>query len=113
MRRLKVVFRPEALADLAEIFRYVLWMSGSQATAQGFVKRIQERCHRIGNVPYGGVGRDDLEPRLRTVPFERRAVIAYRIASDAVETTNVFYGGRDFEALYRGREPDEGDASGE
>jgi toxin ParE1/3/4 len=37
---------------------------------------------------------------LRTVPFERKAVIAYRV-TNAVEITNVFYGGRDYEALYR------------
>ncbi len=37
------------------------------------------------------------------MPFERRAVIAYRVIDDIVEVTNVFYGGRDYEALYRGR----------
>jgi toxin ParE1/3/4 len=37
---------------------------------------------------------------LRTVPFERKAVIAYRVTK-AVEITNIFYGGRDYEALYR------------
>jgi toxin ParE1/3/4 len=44
-----------------------------------------------------------LEPGLRTIPFERRAVIAYRV-TNAVEITNIFYGGRDYEALYRSRE---------
>src|SRR5262249_16705482 len=105
MRRLRVIFRPEALADLESIFHIVLQMSASQTTAEGFVRRIQERWRRIGNVPYGGIARDDLQTGLRTVPFERRAVIAYRVSSKAVEITNVFYGGRDYEAIYRGREP--------
>jgi len=35
------------------------------------------------------------------MPFERKAVIAYRITNDAVEVTNVHYGGRDNEALLR------------
>lgn len=36
---------------------------------------------------------------------ERSAVIAYRV-HQVVEVTNVFYGGRDYEALYRGTEDD-------
>lgn len=65
--------------------------------------RIIERCRRIGIAPFGGRPRDDLAAGLRTVPCERRAVIAYRVIDDIVEVTNVFYGGRDYEALYRGR----------
>lgn len=38
---------------------------------------------------------------LRTVPFERSALIAYIIRNDRVVITNVFYGGRDYEALLR------------
>jgi toxin ParE1/3/4 len=67
------------------------------------VTRIIERCQRIGIVPHGGRSRDDLAAGLRTVPFERRAVIDYRVTDEIVEITNVFYGGRDYEALYRGR----------
>jgi toxin ParE1/3/4 len=44
--------------------------------------------------------RDDLAPGLRTVPFERSAVIAYIVEGGAVQITNIFYGGRDYEALY-------------
>jgi toxin ParE1/3/4 len=49
----------------------------------------------------GGVARDDLQPGLRTIPFEHSAVIAYVVGDDQVSVTNVFYGGRDYEALYR------------
>lgn len=44
--------------------------------------------------------RDDLAPGLRIVPFEHSAVIAYHVA-DAVEIVNTFYGGRNYEALFR------------
>jgi len=100
MRQLKVLYRPEAVADLDEIFGVTLRVSSNQITAERFVRRILARCHKIGNVPYCGRPRDDLEPGLRTVPFERKAVIAYRV-TNVVEITNVFYGGRDYEALYR------------
>ena len=52
-----------------------------------------------------GRPRDDLEPGLRTIPFERSAVIAYKVEDDRVRIGNVFYGGRNFEALYRGGVP--------
>ncbi len=102
MRRLRVELQPEALADLADIFRTVLRVSQNLSTAKSFVRRIMDRCERIGDAPRGGRPRDDLEPGLRTVPFERSAVITYRVEKDRVLITNVFYGGRDFEALYRG-----------
>jgi toxin ParE1/3/4 len=35
------------------------------------------------------------------VPFERTAVITYIVTDTRVEITNIFYGGRDYEALYR------------
>lgn len=101
MRQLKVRYRPEAIDDLEDIFRYILSISASQGTAQNVVDRLRARCRRIGLVPLGGRARDDLEAGLRTVPFEHTAVIAYTVEDDCVRVTNIFYGGRDYEALYR------------
>lgn len=101
MRRVKVTYRPEAIADLQEIYRRIADASQSDAVASGFVQRIMARCRNIGDVPHGGRPRDDLQPGLRTVPFERTATIAYHIVA-TVEVTNVFYDAREFEALYRG-----------
>jgi toxin ParE1/3/4 len=109
MRRLKVVLREEAVADLADIYNHIARVGGSHVTAIGFVRRIKARCQRIGNVPMGGIARDDLQPGLRTVPFEHSAVIAYVVENDQVSVTNVFYGGRDYDALYRGTERSKAD----
>ena len=60
----------------------------------------------------GGTARDDLRPGLRIFPFEHSAVIAYLVEGGQVCIANVFYGGRDYEALYRGidaAEPDHDD----
>ena len=83
------------------IFSLVLELSGSPSIARGFVRRIRARCDRIGDVPLGGRPRNDLERGVRTVPFERSAVIAYKVEDECVRITNVFYGGQDYEALYR------------
>jgi len=100
MRRAKVTLRPEALADLKAIYRSIALASQSHAVASGFIGRILGRCRRIGDVPHGGRPRNDLQPGLRTVPFERSAVIVYRVGK-TVDIVNVFYGGRDYEAAYR------------
>ncbi|ATQ66851.1 type II toxin-antitoxin system RelE/ParE family toxin [Methylosinus trichosporium OB3b] len=101
MRRLEVRFRPAALEDLQDIYLFVFRASANTRIARGFVDRIVERRRRIGDAPFGGPARDDLAPGLRIVPFERSAVIAYRVEDDCVRIIDVFYGGRDFEAFFR------------
>jgi toxin ParE1/3/4 len=107
MRRLPVVLREGAVSDLTEIYRYITDQSGYPEQAWRFVQRIRTRCERIGDVPHGGRPRDGLAPGLRTVPFERSAVIAYMVEDHQVRVTNVFYGGRDYEALYGNADSEE------
>ncbi|NEJ24910.1 type II toxin-antitoxin system RelE/ParE family toxin [Rhizobium leguminosarum] len=107
MRRVKVIYRPEALNDLRQLYIDIADMSRSHVTANRFVKRIMAKCRKIGDAPNGGRPRDDLASGLRTVPFEHSAVIAYRVTK-AVEIVNVFYGGRDYESLFRAGDDEEG-----
>jgi toxin ParE1/3/4 len=100
MHRLKVTYREEALLDLQDIYRIVFEMSRSHLVARRFIKRIEARCDRIGFVPRGGRPRDDLQVGLRTIPFEHSAIIAYKVEDNSVDISNIFYGGRDYEALY-------------
>lgn len=106
MTSLEVVYRETAVADLEFIYMAVLGLSSSYDTARGYVARIEDRCRRIGRAPLIGRPRDDLFPGLRTVAFERRALIAYRVTSAQVEITNVFWAGRDVDALLSGDYPD-------
>lgn len=103
----RVQFREEADADLAAIHRFVLDLSGEPETADRFVLRIVEACERLGSMPLMGRRRDDLAEGLRTFPFEKRAVIAYRIGEGGVLIINVFYGGRDYEAFFAERPSDD------
>ena len=100
MRQLRVTYRKQARSDLEEIYNSVLQVSQNKATAYNFYKRIVSRCNRIGLVPFGGRSRDDLEPGLRTVPFEHSAVIACKVEHDCVRIVNVFHGRRDYEGFY-------------
>ena len=99
MPPVSVSYRPEAIEDLQQIYRFIADASQSHRVAAEFIERIMRRCRAIGDAPNGGRPRDDLHPGLRTVPFEKSAVIAY-VVPGQVEITNIFYGGRDYEALY-------------
>ncbi|WP_370638428.1 type II toxin-antitoxin system RelE/ParE family toxin [Aurantimonas sp. VKM B-3413] len=61
MKRVRVIYHPEALADRQQIYRDVFAASQSLTIARGFVNRITACCQRIGDVPPGGRPRDDLE----------------------------------------------------
>lgn len=100
MRRVDVVIREEATLDLQEIYDAIADKSQSVAVARTFVDRILARCSKIGDAPRGGRPRDDLRPGLRSVPFEKSALILYRV-TDVVEIVNVFPCGRDYESLFR------------
>ena len=104
IRRVNVTYRPEALADLKRIHTDIAVLSQSREVATRYVERIMARCRKIGDAPRGGRSRDDLYPGLRTVPFERSAIIAY-VVRETVEITNVFHSREDYEALYLGGTP--------
>ena len=51
--------------------------------------------------PERGTRRDDIASGLRTVGFERRVTIAFRVLDRGVEIVAVAYGGREFESRLR------------
>jgi toxin ParE1/3/4 len=79
---------------------FVLSLSQSPVTARRYVGRIRSRCERIGDAPYGGVLREDLAPGLRMVSFEHSAIVLYVVDGSGVEITNIFYGRRNYAALF-------------
>lgn len=63
--------------------------------------------------PARGTRRDDIRPGLRTIGFERRATIAFRIVDREVVIIRIFYGGRDFESILRDSDKDQSTARGQ
>jgi toxin ParE1/3/4 len=101
IKTLPVSYADSAKLDLGEIQRFLRSNGASFAAARRFTGRIRVRCAKIGNVPHIGTARDDILPGLRLMPFERSAVILYMIEPHRIRITNIFYGGRDYEALMR------------
>ena len=59
------------------------------------------KCHELETAPIRGQRRDDLMENLRVAPIDKKAVAAFIVDEEkqAVLVLNIFYGGRDYEAL--------------
>jgi len=93
-------YRPEARADLASIYAWLADRSDA-AAAFAYVSRIEAACQRLIEFPRRGSPHDPLEPGLRSVPFERRATIYYRVTESAVEIVRVLYAGLDADREFK------------
>jgi toxin ParE1/3/4 len=103
--KFKITFRPKAEADLFELYRYIAERVG-HAIAGRYIDRIESACMALENTPARGTRRDDIRPGLRTIGFERRATIAFKIVGREVVIIRIFYGGRDFENILHDSDED-------
>lgn len=94
---MKLRFRPDALADLEDIYDYIA--ADDPAAADELIHLIREKCKFLAKTPYGGRARPEIRSDLRSFPV-KSYVIFYRIESDAVEIVNVIRGSRDVEAFF-------------
>lgn len=92
----KVYFRPDAEADLFALYAYIASEAGL-IIAAGYIDRIEAACMCLATFPERGTLRNDLAVGVRTIGFERRAVIAFRLEGETVRILRIFYGGRDYE----------------
>jgi toxin ParE1/3/4 len=98
-----VVFTPLAERHIDRLHSHIEAKAG-HAIADGYIARILDCCDSLRTFPKRGAERDDLMPGLRTIGFERRITIAFVIATDRVLIEGIFYGGQDFEAVFKGNE---------
>lgn len=100
----RLVYRPAALSDLDAIYDAIEPDSASRAF--DYVQDIRRRCRTLCDHPQLGPAREDLGTGIRVFPMRGRVVVAYRVRVDVIEITRVFYGGQDYEAIFRDEIPD-------
>src|SRR5438874_634587 len=95
---LPVILRPDAKADVQEIFIYL--ENVSPGLGKKFLKRLRELLERIESIPeqYGAVWQDVRAARLRKFRF----VIYYVATSHTIEVLAVLHGSRD-SSVWRSR----------
>ena len=96
----EVVLLDEASRDLTELAVYIASQSG-ETVANRYLDRLYAACTALARFPERGTKRDDIASGLRTVGFERRATIVFRIFKTRVEIVTIAYAGRDFESKLR------------
>jgi toxin ParE1/3/4 len=98
----RVIFTPLAVRQIESLHEYIAAHS-SEKRADGYVKRIVAFCKGLTTFPLRGAQRNDLVPGLRVIGFERRASIAFVVTESVILVEGIFYAGRDFETIFRGR----------
>lgn len=98
MRRYSVEFLRQAEQDLFDLYEAIAAEAGLQV-AGNHVDRLEAACLTLQLSPMRGRNRSDVLAGLRTVGFERRATIVFRVARSRVTIVRVLHGGRDVERV--------------
>lgn len=93
-RAVRVRLSAPAIADLKRIADWI-GEHADEEVGEAYVRRIETRCGQLGHFPRRGRPRDELGEGLRSIAFERRATILYRIEAGEVVILRVHYAGRD------------------
>lgn len=96
----RVVFRPEAEADLIAIVLYV--SEHDIARAKDLAERLRTRANILATHPKAGRPRPELGADLRGL-LETPYVLLYRMAPDAVEIVAVLHTARDLPSAMAAR----------
>lgn len=93
-----VLLSPLAVQDLIALHRWIM-DEADRTIADGYVDRIERKIAGLAQFPGRGTPRDDLAPGVRTLVFERRVLIAYRVEEAAVTVLRVISGQRELAPL--------------
>ena len=101
MPRSSVEFLRPAEEDLNGLYETIAAAAGL-GIAGGHIERLEAACLALQSSPLRGTRRDGILEGLRTVGFERRATIGFRVRGSRVSILRILYGGRDLERVLRG-----------
>ncbi len=93
----RVLRRPQAAEDVAEIWDYIA--DDNLAAADRFVDRLDEQFRLLATHPQMGRARGELAPEVRSFPFGRY-VIFYVPIDDGIDVVRVLHSARDIDAVF-------------
>lgn len=101
MKSYEVYLTPDAIQDLTDIYEYIAVKSGLPEVAWVYIEKLRQNCHDLKTVPLIGQQRNDLRKNLRIVSIDKNAIAAFEANGDKQSVTilNIFYGGRDYDAI--------------
>lgn len=101
----RVVFTPEAMAQVEALYRFVAQAAGPDIASR-YTNAIVTYCEGLQMFPLRGMCRDDIRPGLRITNYKKRAVIAFAVEAEVVSVIGVYYGGQDYESVLRWEQND-------
>ena len=101
METYDVSLTPDAIADLASIYRFIVDESGYPEVAWNHIERLREKCYLLERAPIRGRKRDDLRANLHILASDKNAVAAFEVDEShlTIAILNIFYGGEDYETI--------------
>ncbi|MFP1910272.1 type II toxin-antitoxin system RelE/ParE family toxin [Lonsdalea quercina] len=95
----RVVFAPEAEAQLAELYHYIA-EAATPKTALSYTESVVDYCESLELFPERGNRRDDILPGLRVTNYRKKTVIAFIMEEDkeTVTVLGIWHGGQDYES---------------
>ena len=97
---LEVRLSEEAEDDLVGTYVYIAGRDGIER-AEAVDRRLRAACEKLADFPNRGSPHDELAPGLRSVPFERRATIYYRVTAETVDIMHIAWAGRDAAGIFK------------
>ena len=111
MKSYEVYLTPDAIQDMTDIYEYIAAKSGLPEVAWTYIEKLRQKCHELRKAPLIGQQRNDLRKNLRIVAINKNAIAAFEVIEDKriVTILNIFYGGRDYEAIMGSETPHKND----
>jgi len=91
----RVVYSPECKEEVRELRAYIT-TERSRRIADAYIARLKSFCKGLALAPHRGESRPELEESLRTIGFEHRISVVFRVYDDQqfVRVIGIRYGGR-------------------
>ena len=96
MKLYRIVWRPEARLQLIALYDWIDAQADPH-TALNYTSAIEAHVNTLTTFPERGTPRNDLSPGIRTIPYRRRTIIAYRVLDGEVEISALAHGGQSFD----------------
>ena len=93
----RVTRRPQAEADILEIWEYIA--GDSISAADQWVDELHEKMSLWASQPLMGRARDELVPGVRSLTFGRY-VVFFEPLQDGIDVVRVLHGSRDIDAIF-------------
>jgi toxin ParE1/3/4 len=101
LKQYKIVWHPNARADLIALYDWIAEQA-DPGTAFDYTSKIETQTAKLALFPDRGTPRDDLVTGMRTIPYRKRSIIAYRVLDEEVEILAIIHAGRDLSRVFDG-----------